>query len=191
MQGCQTFLGTIYQNGKNTSNNNKIYEMAIHIIYKIRTKYMYRMAIKNTKIFHPTVLFKYTKIGFLVRKYTYHLATLLKCHMELQKCYERKNMEQRSKLELKRSKHQILRTSRVARWFIFKPKIPIWVQIWRALELKMLVYFMSMLLPFGIFLVSWYNVWLFGHLYIFPFWYVWSKKNLATLRTSMSSSFFA
>jgi hypothetical protein len=28
-------------------------------------------------------------------------------------------------------------------------------------------------------------------LYIFPFWYVWSKKNLATLRTSMSSSFFA
>jgi hypothetical protein len=32
----------------------------------------------------------------------------------------------------------------------------------------------------------WYNLWLFGiacgrWLYFFPFWYVWTKKNLATL----------
>jgi hypothetical protein len=42
---------------------------------------------------------------------------------------------------------------RVARWFNFKPKIPIWVHIfWRALEWKILVHFMailSILWPFG------------------------------------------
>jgi hypothetical protein len=40
-----------------------------------------------------------------------------------------------------------------ARWFIFKPKILIWVKIWKALEWKMLSYFMNIwniLLPFGI-----------------------------------------
>jgi hypothetical protein len=36
--------------------------------------------------------------------------------------------------------------SRVARWFIFKPKIPLWV-IWRAFDLKMLY----ILWPFWIF----------------------------------------
>jgi hypothetical protein len=44
---------------------------------------------------------------------------------------------------------------RVARWFIFIPKIPIWVHVlWRALEWRMLVYFMTswnILGPFGIF----------------------------------------
>jgi hypothetical protein len=34
---------------------------------------------------------------------------------------------------------------RVARWFVFRPKIPILGKIWRALELRMLLY-----LPFGI-----------------------------------------
>jgi hypothetical protein len=38
----------------------------------------------------------------------------------------------------------------------------------------------------GIFMSIWYNLWPFdivcGHLlYIFPIWYVWTKKNLATL----------
>jgi hypothetical protein len=43
---------------------------------------------------------------------------------------------------------------RVARWFIFKPKIIIWEKILRALEWKMFyTYFLSIwniLLPFGI-----------------------------------------
>jgi hypothetical protein len=40
--------------------------------------------------------------------------------------------------------------SRVARWYIFKPKIPIWVN--RVLQWKILVYYMSI----------WYSFWLFG-----------------------------
>jgi hypothetical protein len=28
-QGCQIFLGAIYQNGKNIPNDNKIYQMAV------------------------------------------------------------------------------------------------------------------------------------------------------------------
>jgi hypothetical protein len=42
---------------------------------------------------------------------------------------------------------------RVARWFIFIPKIPIWINYWRALEWKVFVYFMTIrniLRPFGI-----------------------------------------
>jgi hypothetical protein len=44
--------------------------------------------------------------------------------------------------------------NRVARWYIFRPKIAIWVKVWRALQWKMLVYFMdiwSILRPFDIF----------------------------------------
>jgi hypothetical protein len=33
--------------------------------------------------------------------------------------------------------------ARVARWVIFKPKIPIPIKIWRALECKILLYFMN------------------------------------------------
>jgi hypothetical protein len=33
--------------------------------------------------------------------------------------------------------------TRVARWYLFKPKIPIWVKIGRALEWKMFAYFMA------------------------------------------------
>jgi hypothetical protein len=32
---------------------------------------------------------------------------------------------------------------RVARWYIFKPKITIWVNFWRALEWKSLAYSMT------------------------------------------------
>jgi hypothetical protein len=86
-------------------------------------------------------------------------------------------------------------------------------KFWRALEWKMLVYFMTILSilrpngivygslahfvviwyafsrfgmlyrekfgPFGIFNAVWCSVWSFG--ISFPFWYVWTKKNLATL----------
>jgi hypothetical protein len=53
--------------------------------------------------------------------------------------------------------------SRVARWFILRPKIP----------------------------NVWYNVWPFGIVcgIFFPFWYVWSKKNLATLLCSGPANF--
>jgi hypothetical protein len=44
---------------------------------------------------------------------------------------------------------------RVARWFIFKPKIPIWVKIWRALAWKTLLYFMTI----------WNIFWSFGIIY--------------------------
>jgi hypothetical protein len=44
--------------------------------------------------------------------------------------------------------------TRVARWFVFKQKIPILGKFWRALESKMLIYFIAIwniLRPFGIF----------------------------------------
>jgi hypothetical protein len=48
----------------------------------------------------------------------------------------------------------LLPDSRVARWFIFKPKyVSQFGKFWRALECKMLVYFMTVLnilRPFGI-----------------------------------------
>jgi hypothetical protein len=57
----------------------------------------------------------------------------------------------------------------VARWFVFVPKIPIWVYYGGPLELKMLVYFMTfrnILRPLGLFhfrLVQFVVIW-----YIFP-----------------------
>jgi hypothetical protein len=64
----------------------------------------------------------------------------------------------------------------------FFQKIPNLGKIWRALEWKMFLYFMTI----------WNNLRLFGIIYglfvkfvviwyIFTFWYVWAKKNLATL----------
>jgi hypothetical protein len=35
--------------------------------------------------------------------------------------------------------------SSVARWFIFKPKIQIWVKVWKVLKWKTLAFFMAML----------------------------------------------
>jgi hypothetical protein len=64
---------------------------------------------------------------------------------------------------------------RVARWFVFKPKIPIWVNF----EGPKIGKCWNILWPFGIF---------YGHLgyfktiwYIFPVWVSCAKKNLATL----------
>jgi hypothetical protein len=69
-------------------------------------------------------------------------------------------------------------TSRVPRWFILRPKNSSLGIFWRVLEWKMWVYFMDI----------WYNVWPFGFCLwsfgiFFPFWYVWTKKNLAFLWT--------
>jgi hypothetical protein len=63
--------------------------------------------------------------------------------------------------------------TRVARWLVFNPKIPIVdvVTFYGHLE-----YFTAI----------WYNLQplgkVYGHLvHFFPFWYVWTKKNLAIL----------
>jgi hypothetical protein len=71
---------------------------------------------------------------------------------------------------------------RVARWFVFKPKIQIWVNFGGPQHEKCLY----VLWPSGIiyshlvkFMFVWYSLWSFG--IFFPFWYVWTKKNLATL----------
>jgi hypothetical protein len=73
--------------------------------------------------------------------------------------------------------------SRIARWYIFKPKTKNANsgKFFRVLQRKTLVYFW----PFGIFghlvfLVIWY-FWLFG---IFPVLVLCIKKNLATLARS-------
>jgi hypothetical protein len=75
---------------------------------------------------------------------------------------------------------------RVARWFIFNPKS----QFWRAMEWKVFSYFMiirNILWPFGIIYGSLVYL-VCGHLlYIFLFWHVWTKKNLATLMEIPSS----
>jgi hypothetical protein len=60
---------------------------------------------------------------------------------------------------------------RVARWYIFKLKILIWVHFCRVLQWKMLLYFMDIwpiLMPIGIF---------YGHLvYFSKFWNVVPRK---------------
>jgi hypothetical protein len=66
---------------------------------------------------------------------------------------------------------------RVARWFVFKPKIQIWVNFFRALQWKM-YYILWSLGPFYGFC---YILWTFGiirsnMLYIFPFWYFVPRK---------------
>jgi hypothetical protein len=59
---------------------------------------------------------------------------------------------------------------------LFQTKNPNLGKFWRVLEWKMLVYFMTIwniLGPFGI---------IYDRLVkFFAFWYVWTKKNLATL----------
>jgi hypothetical protein len=59
--------------------------------------------------------------------------------------------------------------SGVARWFIFKPKIPIWVNFWRDLVWKKIKFFIdicTILLTFGIF---------YDPLVLFVFiWYIFS-----------------
>jgi hypothetical protein len=74
--------------------------------------------------------------------------------------------------------------NRDARWVYFHTKNnPNFSIFGSALELKMLVYFMTIwniLRPLGI-LYIWHFVIVCGLLvYFFPFWYVWTKKNLAT-----------
>jgi hypothetical protein len=64
----------------------------------------------------------------------------------------------------------------------FHTKNPNLGKFWRALEWKLLVYFMTIwntyictVTVYFMAVRSRYVIW-----YIFPFWYVWAKKNLAT-----------
>jgi hypothetical protein len=62
--------------------------------------------------------------------------------------------------------------NRVARWHIFKPEIPIWVNFWRDLQWNMFVRMLiwSILLLFGVF----WSLGIFsGHLvYFVAIWYI-------------------
>jgi hypothetical protein len=77
--------------------------------------------------------------------------------------------------------------SRVARWFIFKPKFPTWVNFGGPYNGSCLY----ILRPFGqfsghlvYFMALWYILWSVG---IFsPFWYIFPTKNLATMIQSVS-----
>jgi hypothetical protein len=64
---------------------------------------------------------------------------------------------------------------RVARWFVFKPKNPNLGKFWRALDLKMFIYFNFM----GYFMTIWYILCSLGT--FFPVLVSCAKKNLATL----------
>jgi hypothetical protein len=94
-QGCQIFLGTLYQNGgkytkwpQNIPNDHKIYQMTTkytkwpqnipngHKVYQMAVIYLDKLSIMYTNIFHSNVLQKLLKFGFLVWKYICHLATL-------------------------------------------------------------------------------------------------------------------
>jgi hypothetical protein len=85
-------------------------------------------------------------------------------------------------------KRKRLNPSRVARWFIFVPKIPIWVNFRRALHWKMFIYFKtvwSYFQTFGIFYDHLVHFVFIG--YIFPVLVTCTKKNLATLNPSRFS----
>jgi hypothetical protein len=73
--------------------------------------------------------------------------------------------------------------SRVARWYIFEPKIPIWVKFGDPLNGKILyLYFMpirNIFCPFGIVYEHLIILWLFAK--FFPILVYCVKKNLATL----------
>jgi hypothetical protein len=65
--------------------------------------------------------------------------------------------------------------SRVARWFILKPKITILVHFGAPSKGKCF-YIYDHLEYFMAIWHSWWSIVIF-----FPFWYVWTNKNLATL----------
>jgi hypothetical protein len=80
------------------------------------------------------------------------------------------------------SRFLLVTETRVARRFIFKPKIPICVKFGGRWNGK----FYYIVWPFGIFfghlvyfMAVWYSLRSLG--IFFLFWYVWTKKNLATL----------
>jgi hypothetical protein len=85
---------------------------------------------------------------------------------------------------------QKMSSSRVARWFIFKPKIPNLDQFWRIWQWNILVYFIVVwyiFRPFGIFsgtLVYFVVIW-----YVFTVLIYCNTKNLAILSSSFRGIF--
>jgi hypothetical protein len=63
-QGCQIFLATTYQNGKNIPNDHKMYPTPTF------GSKIDKMAIKNTNIFYYKTFQNLPKLWFLVWKYT-------------------------------------------------------------------------------------------------------------------------
>jgi hypothetical protein len=61
-------------------------------------------------------------------------------------------------------------TTGVARWFVFKPKIPILGKFWRVLQWKILAYFMT--IWFILLLLEMF----YGHLvYFVVIWYIFHR----------------
>jgi hypothetical protein len=72
-----------------------------------------------------------------------------------------------------------LLSSRVARWFVFKPRNRNLGKFCRALDWKMLVYFKiiwNILRSFGIFYGPFCNVVVIWYIYFPSFWYIVSRK---------------
>jgi hypothetical protein len=140
-QGCQIFLDAIYHNGGK-------YRYQITISHKIYQCFPFQGA--------P----KFTQIGILGLK-IYRLATLLRGGTKqfirkVHKLAPTLNLVFLRSIRNEGSQKSFRQTlpSRVARWYIFKLKIPVWVNFWWCLQWKMFVYFMdfwSILRSIGIF----------------------------------------
>jgi hypothetical protein len=85
-----------------------------------------------------------------------------------------------------KNRNQFSEGTRVARCFILKPKIPIWVNFWRAFDWKMwprLIFYGRLIYLIAI----WYIMCTFG--IFFPVLVSCPKKNLATLEGSSTFTF--
>jgi hypothetical protein len=77
-----------------------------------------------------------------------------------------------------------------ARWYIFKPKIPFWVNFGRSCNGRCWYFLRPLCLFYGqivYFMAIWYIMWSFG--IFFPVWVYCTEKNLATL-ISMSTCLY-
>jgi hypothetical protein len=80
MLGCQIFLGTTYQNGKNIPNNHKIYKMATKYINWPQSRPNGRKTYQHLQLPDSP---KFTQIWIFGLKMC-HLATLTPCATPLE-----------------------------------------------------------------------------------------------------------
>jgi hypothetical protein len=78
LQGCQILRGTMYQNYDNIPHDHKIYQ---HVIKYTKWLENGPNGHPYNSIFHCKALRNLPKLGFLVWKYTYHLATPFVCSL--------------------------------------------------------------------------------------------------------------
>jgi hypothetical protein len=79
--------------------------------------------------------------------------------------------------------------TRGARWFVFKPKIQIWVNLRGSCDGRGW-YILVTLGPFYSLLLYFMDIWYSGNLvYIFPFWYFVPRKIWATLSHTATGQF--